>query len=83
MGISQLDSELSEMSSKLMMQEKELTKLKEDNKLLVKKINSIRSRRGETIPQVCFMNTAVVAYNLFYLHVTKGSADPGGVVRQW
>ena len=53
MHVSQLNSELSEMNSKLMMKEKELTKLKEDNKLLVKQIRGTKNRRRETISQVC------------------------------
>ena len=52
--ISQLTSELSETSSQLMMKEKELTKLKKDNKLLVKQFRERKDkRRTETIPQVC------------------------------
>ena len=46
---------LSEMSSQLMVKEKELTKLKEDNKLLVKQLGGRKEkRRRETIPQVCY-----------------------------
>ena len=43
------------MSSQLMVKEKELTKLKEDNKLLVKQFRVRKEkRRRETIPQVCY-----------------------------
>ena len=52
MIISQLSNELSEMSSQLMVKDKELTKLKEDNKLLVKQFRDRKKRRRETISQV-------------------------------
>ena len=52
MSISQLSNELSEMSSQLMVRDKELTKLKEDNKLLVKQFRDRKKRRRETISQV-------------------------------
>ena len=43
------------MTTQLMMKENELTKLKEDNKLLVKQFRERKDRkRRETIPQVCF-----------------------------
>ena len=52
--ISQLTSELSEITSKLMMKEKEVAKLKEDNKLLLKQFRERKDkRRKETIAQVC------------------------------
>ena len=35
------------------MKEKELTKLKEDNKLLVKQMREKVKKRKETVPQVC------------------------------
>ena len=55
MKVSQLTNELSEMSSQLMVKEKELTKLKEDNKLLVKQFRDRKEkRRRETIAQVCY-----------------------------
>ena len=55
MKVSQLNNELSEMSSQLMVKEKELTKLKEDNKLLVKQFRDRKEkRRRETISQVCY-----------------------------
>ena len=55
MKVSQLSNELSEMSSQLMVKEKELTKLKEDNKLLVKQFrNRKEKRRRETTAQVCY-----------------------------
>ena len=42
------------MSSQMMVKEKELTKLKEDNKLLVKQFRGIKGmKRRETIPEVC------------------------------
>ena len=52
MHVGQLNSELSEMKSTLMVKEKELAKLKEDNKLLVKQIRGTKNRRRETISQV-------------------------------
>ena len=53
--VSQLKSELSETSSQLMMKDNELAKLKEDNKLLMKKIWERKdTKRTETIPQVCY-----------------------------
>ena len=46
---------LSEMSSQLMMKENELTKVKGDNKLLVKQFRDKKEKkRRETIPQVCY-----------------------------
>ena len=55
MKVSQLNNELSEMSSQLMVKEKELIKLKEDNKLLVKQFGDRKEkRRRETIAQVCY-----------------------------
>ena len=52
--ISQLNSELAEITSQLMMKENELTKVKEDNKLLVKQFRERKDRkRREIIPQVC------------------------------
>ena len=52
--IGQIEEEKSEMISQLMMKENELTKLKEDNKLLVKQFRERKDRkRKETIPQVC------------------------------
>ena len=54
MKVGQLTNELSEITSQLMVKEKELTKLKEDNKLLVKQFRDRKEkkRRG-TIAQVC------------------------------
>ena len=53
--VSQLKTELSETTSQLMMKDDELTKLKEDNKLLMKKIWERKDKkRTETIPQVCY-----------------------------
>ena len=54
MKVGQLTNDLSEMNSHLMVKEKELTKLKEDNKLLVKHFRDRKKRRRETIAQVCF-----------------------------
>ena len=55
MNVSQLRNEWSEMGSQLMVKEKELTKLKEDNKLLVKQFRDRKEkRRRETIAQVCY-----------------------------
>ena len=43
-----------ELSARLMMKEKELMKLKEDNKLLVKQFRERKEKKiRETIPQVC------------------------------
>ena len=54
-NVSQLSNELSEMGSQLMVKEKELVKLKEDNKLLVKQFRDRKEkRRRETIAQVCY-----------------------------
>ena len=47
--------ELSEMSSQLMIKDKEIKKLKEDKKLLVKQFRDRKEkRRRETIAQVCY-----------------------------
>ena len=46
MKVGQLTNELSEMNSQLMVKEKELTKLKEDNKLLEK---DLRDRKSNTV----------------------------------
>ena len=52
--ISQLISELSETTSQLMVQKKELIALKEDKKLLVKQFRERKEKkRREIIPQVC------------------------------
>ena len=49
-----VSSELAELTTQLMMKEKEVTKLKEDNKLLVKQFRERKDKkRRETIPQVC------------------------------
>ena len=80
MKVSQLSNALSEMSSQLMVKEKELAKLKEDNKLLVKQFSDRKEKkRSETIPQVCYY-LCDNSY-LLYSHVTTGSADPAGVAR--
>ena len=50
MDISQLDNELSEISSKLMMREMELAKLKENNKQLIKQLRD--KKPVETLVQV-------------------------------
>ena len=44
------------MGSQLMVKDKELTKLKEDNKLLVKQFRDRKNRRRETISQVLLLN---------------------------
>ena len=46
--------ELSEMSSQLMVKDKEIKKLKEDKKLLVKQFRDRKEKRRETIAQVCY-----------------------------
>jgi len=52
--ISQLNSELSETTSQLLIKKNELTSLKEENKLLVKQFRERKDKkRRETIPQVC------------------------------
>ena len=54
-NVSQLSNQFSEMSSQLMVKEQELTKLKEDNKLLVKQFRDRKEKRKrETIAQVCY-----------------------------
>ena len=54
MKVAQLTNELTEMSSQLMIKEKELIKCKEDNKLLVKQFRGRKDKRRETIAQVCY-----------------------------
>ena len=47
--------ELSEMSSQLMVKDKEIKKLKEDKKLLVKQFRDRKDKKKtETIAQVCY-----------------------------
>ena len=47
--------ELSEKSSQLMVKDKEIKKLKEDKKLLVKQFRDRKdTKRTETIAQVCY-----------------------------
>jgi len=59
--VSELKSELSETTSQLMMKDNELTKLKEDNKLLMKKIRERKyKKRTETIRRVCYCYCDVV-----------------------
>ena len=52
MDISLLNSELSEVSSKLMIAEMELAKLKEDNRQLIKQLHN--KKLGEAVSQVMF-----------------------------
>ena len=53
MNVSQLSNQLFDTSSQLMVKEQELSKLKEDNKLLVKQFTERKKRRRrETIAQV-------------------------------
>ena len=52
MNVTQLSNELCEVNSRLTVKEKELTKLKEDNKLLVKQLRDRKKGRRETIAQV-------------------------------
>ena len=47
-------NELFEMSSQLMIKDKEIKKLKEDKKLLVKQFRDRKEKRRETIAQVCY-----------------------------
>ena len=55
MEFSQLSDFLSEKESRLMVMEKELTKLKEDNKLLMKHSRDKKDeKKGETKIQVCY-----------------------------
>ena len=56
------------MSSQLMIKEKELTKLKENNKLLVKQFRDRKKKRRETIAQVCYYKYG--SSYLLYSHVT-------------
>ena len=54
-NVNQLCNELSEMSSQLMVKKKELTTLKEDNKLLIKQFRDRKEKeRREIIPQVYY-----------------------------
>ena len=46
--------ELSEMRSQLMVKDKEIKKLKEDKKLLVKQFRDRKEKKTETIAQVCY-----------------------------
>ena len=52
MSISQLNDELSEMRSKLMMRETELIEFKEKNKQLMKQLSNKKQR--ESVSQVMF-----------------------------
>ena len=52
MDISQLDSELSQVNSKLIMREMELAKLMENNKRLIKQLHDKKPR--EVVSQVMF-----------------------------
>ena len=55
MNVSKLSNELSESSSQLMVKERELTKLKKDNKLLIKQFRDRKEKNGsEAIPHVCY-----------------------------
>ena len=55
MKVAQLNDELSDMSSQLMIKQRELTQLKVDKKLLVKQFRDRKDKsRRETIPQVCY-----------------------------
>jgi len=64
-NVSQLNDELSEMSSQLMVKEKELKKFKEDNKLLVKQFRDREEKtRRETIPQVCCYLELIICYSM-------------------
>ena len=54
MKVGQLTNDLSEMNSQLIVKEQELTKLKEDNKLLAKQFRDRKKKRRETIAQVCY-----------------------------
>ena len=54
--IDQLDGELSELNSQLMMKEEELASLREDNKLLIKHFRERKDKQMRevlTVPQVC------------------------------
>ena len=63
-------AKLSEMSSQLMVKEKELTKLKKDNKLLEKQFRDRKEkRRRETLLQVCYYHTRVQ-----YIYIHKGES---------
>ena len=50
--VGQLNSELSEMNSQMMVKEKELTKLKKENKQLIEQFSGRKEVKKETIPQV-------------------------------
>ena len=49
-----IGDKLSEMSSQVMVKDRELMKLKEDNKLLVKQFRDRKEKRRETIAQVYY-----------------------------
>ena len=59
------------MSSQMMVKEKELTKLKEDNKLLVKQFRGRKEmKRRETIPEVCLQTLSTLQAHFKTLIVT-------------
>ena len=62
MDISQLDRELSEVNSKLIMREMELAKLMENNKRLIKQLHDKKPR--EVVSQVMFYLHMVSMYRL-------------------
>ena len=58
MNINQLKDDLSEMSSRLTLKEKELLKQKEDNRLLLKRLKSRQERSVDTVTEVCMLYIA-------------------------
>ena len=54
-NVNRLKDDLSEMSSNLTMKEIQLTKYKEDKKLLIKRLRTIREKSSDTITQVCIL----------------------------
>ena len=70
-----------------MVKEKELAKVKEDNKLLVRHFWDGSSKISKTATQVRMLLLIVFMYvciySCVYMYVTIGSVDPAGVVRQW
>lgn len=70
MKVSQLNSELSELNSQLMIKEKELTKLKTNNKLLVRMFGGRKYKnRGERIPQVGNQSCGRRRINFIYINI--------------
>ena len=64
------------MSSTLTVKEKELTKYKEDQKLLIKRLRNIQGKRTVTVPQVCYCYNNTSCYvHICIFNVTTGAID--------